>query len=67
MKQDLDILTLPLQDAWEMFIMLNENTNSNEYQKARWGTKILFDIYDHFNGAIMQKMKVGKVHIKGKA
>lgn len=67
MNNNIDILTLSLEEAWEMFIMLNSNTSSNEYTKARWGVKIMFDIYEHLNGAILQKMKVGKVHIKGKA
>lgn len=66
MNQEIDILTLNLQEAWEMFLMLAEN-NTTEYEKARWGIKIPFDIYDHFSGATTQKIKVGKINIKGKA
>lgn len=64
MKQDVDIMTLGLEDAWEMFVTLNEELDYI-YEKARWGIKIKFDIYDYLNGAIQEKIKTGKVHIKG--
>lgn len=67
MNQDLDILTLGLAEAWEMFVVLNESSASEEYTKARWGVKIHFDIYEHLDNSFQQKSKSGKIHIRGQA
>lgn len=62
-----DIMTMPLNEAWEMFVTMNDDVNSNTYLKGRWGNKIKFDIYDHLNNTFTHKGKVGKVIIRGKS
>lgn len=67
MNGDIDIMTMSLNEAWEMFVVMNDNPSSNEYMKARWGIKIHFDIYEHMDGSFQQKSKAGKIYIRGAA
>ena len=61
---DLDILTLGLAEAWNMYkIMADHN---QEYRKARFGVNIKFDINDYLKGRILTKPKTGKALIRGK-
>lgn len=63
-SNDLDILTMGLPEAWNMYKMLSEH--DNEYNEARFGKKIRFDINDYLKGRILIKPKTGKALIKGK-
>lgn len=63
-NQDLDILTLGLPEAWNMYKIMADH--DEEYRKARFGVKIKFDINDYLKGRIMTKPKTGKALIRGK-
>ena len=64
-KNDIDILTLGLSEAWNMYKIMCEH--DNEYKKARFGMNIKFDINDYLKGRIITKPKTGKALIRGKA
>lgn len=64
MNADLDILTLGLPEAWNMYKIMTEH--DEEYRKARFGIKIKFDINDYLKGRILIKPKTGKALVRGK-
>lgn len=61
---DLDILTLGIAEAWNMYKIMAEHDQT--YRKARFGTNIKFDINDYLKGRIQIKPKTGKALIRGK-
>lgn len=64
MNQDLDILTLGLPEAWNMYKIMSDR--DEDYRKARFGIDIKFDINDYLKGRILTKPKTGKALIRGK-
>lgn len=63
MNQDLDILTLGLPEAWNMYKIMADHDQS--YREARFGIRIKFDINDYLKGRILTKPKTGKALIRG--
>lgn len=63
MNQDLDILTLGLNEAWNMYKIMASHDNS--YKMARFGVNIKFDINDYLKGRIQTKPKSGRALIRG--
>jgi len=62
--QNLDIMTLPLEEAWNVIKVLDcDNTT---YKKARFGIQIPFDINDYIKERIIIKAKSNIAIIKGK-
>lgn len=53
----LDVATLPLHDAWKLFMLQKGIQNTQEYRKARFGININFDINDALIGNIKIKAK----------
>lgn len=67
MVNELDIKTLSLEEAYELFISeVDKYRDSKIYGQIRFGIKIRFDIYDYLNGNIRVKHKSGKAIIKGR-
>lgn len=62
--QNLDIMTLPLEEAWNVIKVLN--CDPKTYSKARFGEFIKFDINDYIKNRILIKAKSNIAIIKGK-
>ena len=65
MSTEIEFKTMSFNDAWNFFKTEIE-MSSVEYQNARFGMFIMFDINDYINGHINVKAKTGKVYIRGK-
>ena len=66
MNSEVEFKTMSLEEAWNFFKTEIE-MNSVEYQNARFGIYMMFDINDYFYGHISVKSKTGKVFIRGKS
>lgn len=62
----LDVRELSIEQAWHVFIT-EIDTQSREYQQARFGHRLKFDIYETFKGYFTIKPKTGKIYIRTKA
>lgn len=63
---DLEIRQMNFEEAWNTF-KTEIQMMQPEYQKARFGLGIRFDINDYLKGRITIKAKTGKAFIRGKS
>jgi len=65
MSDSTEIRTLGFEEAWQLF-KTEAEIGSEEYELARKGIEIKFDINDYFHGNITIKGKTGKAFVRGK-
>ena len=64
MREDFDIMTLGLYEAWNIFKIMCEDARI--YKLIRFGIDIKFDINDYLKGRIKIKPKSAKAMIRGR-
>lgn len=64
MNQNLDIMLLPIEEAWSIFKVLEADNLT--YTKIRFGFNLKFDINDYIKNRITFKNKAGLAIIRGR-